>query len=847
MGNYYGWKLKSRLKIWIKSENELWESGHKTFGIQDPMFYPEFHTSYYNEKHGLNGGKTKIKPDFIVDLGTKIVRIPVAVTTKLNGSFTKTELFPDERKLNPQRSDIIERVKFVTGVDITDATPFHTFISTNYDVDSSISANRAGYANGSKDEFGPNKGKYNELIKRLANFMQNYDPIEECATKLNGYINDNDRNFVFNNMCCLINSELKSLDEQMFGFELEYEANDGSKIHFVSSIEPKVTAAGYDLYVTPENNFPFLNSVYIENNKGQFRMIKFAPTYALKDVSTAKISVGFQDIINNIYDKCRDENGNTIRDEENNYVVNTNQFAKNTDFGKENYPAVEYVRSINDAGIYLSSGFNLKRNLTIEQESEIMLGNHTIRDVSIKGNIPRKYPVIIRDVDSTDFWKPKLNEFVSEVSIDSPYADGGVRYTPNIFYGKPDNAFTETAIYSPKYVDAYTKSKIFEMYGENGKEYYNQELSKTSDPDAFYGLLDYVAFLFLVDPDISNGYEKKEEDEKNNPYEGNDDTNEPQGGDGTFDNTTDKNDIPTNPPSLVTMNGAPTKCYYLTESDIINFGKTLFNIGDNFAELLRKFTHIFSNPIESIITYHTVPVIPNVGTRATIYFGNFGLGSSAYTISNEYVTFDCGSVNIKEYYGNFLDYDTKAEIYLPYIGFQGLNIDDIMNTTVSVKYKINVITGSLICFISCDGDIRYQFSGNCSEEMALSSTSNNLLSSGLTTIGTAIAGYASGGAAGLTGNLIASSSNIKESIQHGSGLSSSCGSMGIRHPYIILTRPRMAISQNYGKLKGYPLGARGVIGNYSGFSVIDTNTIKGPMTADEKEEIRQLLKNGVKL
>ena len=353
--------------------------------------------------------------------------------------------------------------------------------------------------------------------------------------------------------------------------------------------------------------------------------------------------------------------------------------------------------------------------------------------------------------------------------------------------------------------------------------------------------------MFKIEtPDVWEGYDP--EPDPDNPYEKDPDGNETAGGNGSFDDSTDKNGVPDNPNSYITLRGAPFNSYYLTASDVINFGSKLYSIPSDASSLLESFAKIFGgNPIDSVITYHTIPVIPSTAGRGAVYYANSLLNFDAYIINNEFVNVYCGTINVNEYYGNFLDYETKAEIYLPFIGYQQLNIEDIMNESVEVVYHINVITGALMAYIVCGGDVRYQFAGNCKEEMPLSATSNNLLSVGLSAISGAVVGGAANGVAGAIIGGAQGLGPIQEQVSHGSGLSSSGGMMGIMRPFLTLTRPRIAAPANYGKYKGFPLNVKGRIGDYRGFTVVNTNRINGPMTGKEKEQIEQLLKNGVKL
>ena len=81
--------------------------------------------------------------------------------------------------------------------------------------------------------------------------------------------------------------------------------------------------------------------------------------------------------------------------------------------------------------------------------------------------------------------------------------------------------------------------------------------------------------------------------------------------------------------------------------------------------------------------------------------------------SNAFVSTNCGSVTVSELYHNVFDYQyTNARIYLPFIGYQNIDTNNIMNSTVNLEYRANIVTGKVIAIISTTerGNL-YQFEG----------------------------------------------------------------------------------------------------------------------------------------
>lgn len=106
--------------------------------------------------------------------------------------------------------------------------------------------------------------------------------------------------------------------------------------------------------------------------------------------------------------------------------------------------------------------------------------------------------------------------------------------------------------------------------------------------------------------------------------------------------------------------------------------------------------------------------IPNY-ERDNIRIGNHEITTvQSNIIKDEIINANCGNVTVEEYYKNAFDYDgfTTAKIFLPFIGFKSLEINNIMNSTVFLFYRLNVITGRIVAIIKTDkrGKI-YTFQG----------------------------------------------------------------------------------------------------------------------------------------
>lgn len=104
---------------------------------------------------------------------------------------------------------------------------------------------------------------------------------------------------------------------------------------------------------------------------------------------------------------------------------------------------------------------------------------------------------------------------------------------------------------------------------------------------------------------------------------------------------------------------------------------------------------------------------------ANVLLGGYNTNVECNAVTNDLVETDCGTVKIVGNYNNAMDYEnTKIEIYLPLKGFQQLEPEKVMNETLSLVYKTNVINGdSIACIYNTTGTLLYTFNCNASFEI----------------------------------------------------------------------------------------------------------------------------------
>ena len=314
------------------------------------------------------------------------------------------------------------------------------------------------------------------------------------------------------------------------------------------------------------------------------------------------------------------------------------------------------------------------------------------------------------------------------------------------------------------------------------------------------------------------------------------------------DPDTGEGNTPTAPAPTGSAN-ALYKIYNPTNAQIQQFGAWLWS--SNFVDQLLK---VFNDPMQAIISLHKIYASPHIGGSATIKVGYLNSEVPSDWVDQQYIDVDCGSVNVFETSGNVIDYMSDIRIYLPFIGIVSLDVDDVMRGVVNVKYRIDVITGTCVAFVSITrdagaGGVIYQYTGSMAEVYPLSSGSYMGIITGVLGIAAGIAGtIATGGAAApaLIGGA-AGVSAMHTKVEHSNGFSGNAGALAAKKPYIIISRPQSAMSNGIGANTGWPANYYVSLSQCSGYTRAKTLHLSGisGATDTELQEIERLLKEGV--
>lgn len=286
--------------------------------------------------------------------------------------------------------------------------------------------------------------------------------------------------------------------------------------------------------------------------------------------------------------------------------------------------------------------------------------------------------------------------------------------------------------------------------------------------------------------------------------------------------------------------------YNPTLSELKSLGGYLWS--SNIIEILQKF---LNNPMDCIISLHMIYATPSTNGKQNIILGYLDSGVSANVVSNQFINIDCGSVNTTEYFGDARDYVspyTNVECYLPFIGIVKLKTEDIIASDINIIYTLDVLTGAILCkiFVTKNGAKQqlYTFNGNASVQIPLTGSDRTRLLSGAIT--GAVAGITTGGLIGAVAGGVAGGLMGGTSIERSGNFSANSGALGIKKPYLIISRKTPYDADNYNDYYGYPSNKTVVLNNCKGFTRVKDIYVDIPnATNEEKNEIETMLKNGI--
>lgn len=332
------------------------------------------------------------------------------------------------------------------------------------------------------------------------------------------------------------------------------------------------------------------------------------------------------------------------------------------------------------------------------------------------------------------------------------------------------------------------------------------------------------------------------------PYDPGGNSEPSDNSDAPFDRTGEDIDFPVTP-TLSPVDAGFITLYNPTLYQLNNLAHYMWD-GSVFD--ISTWQKLFADPMDAILGLSIVPVTVPHGQSIPVKIGNIATTVSMNIATTQYVTVDCGSLIIGEYWGAYLDYApyTKIELYLPYCGTHPLDVDDVMGKTVTIQYKVDILSGACVAFVKCGGSVLYTFTGQCSQAVPISGRDfTNIINNALSFATAGLSMIASGGLTAPTSipQMASSAINaVKPSIEKSNAVGGAGGMLSIQKPYVIITFPRQSHPFNQNKFTGFPLNTTEILGDLSGYTEVETIHLDAiPATSAEIDEIEQLLKQGV--
>lgn len=322
------------------------------------------------------------------------------------------------------------------------------------------------------------------------------------------------------------------------------------------------------------------------------------------------------------------------------------------------------------------------------------------------------------------------------------------------------------------------------------------------------------------------------------------------GGSGTFDRNNDNVNLP-DLPTLSAIDSGFITVYSPTLSQLKTLASYMWST--NFTDIINK---LFADPMDTILGLNILPIsIPT--TSSTVKVGNVDTQVVMNKASSQYFKVDCGTLTLNEYWGSYLDYSpyTKVELFLPFIGTVPIDTDTVMGKSINIVYHIDIVSGACVAYILVNGICLYNFTGNCSSSVPVTSQSfDSTVSAALNVAGLATSGAALIATGGMTAPLAASSiassantiANSKPSIAKSGSCAGSAGMLSVMYPYLIVEYPNQCLPSNQNIYSGYPSYVTAKISTLSGYTEIEKCHLEN-MTCTEEElnEIYELLESGV--
>lgn len=311
-------------------------------------------------------------------------------------------------------------------------------------------------------------------------------------------------------------------------------------------------------------------------------------------------------------------------------------------------------------------------------------------------------------------------------------------------------------------------------------------------------------------------------------------------------------------PTDSALNSDFLRCYHLDSTGLTALAADLWS-NNFFSNIIKN----YDSPFENIISLNILPVSVT-GSSALIRIGNYETTVYGDAVTSQFIDLDGGSIFIDKLRDNQLDFEPArtAQIYLPFIGYRQIDLDDLSGGYLHLTYRLDILTGNLMAMLRVEQDpsiggryahnsVEYFFNGNCATSVPVSGSNYatqyaNMLN-GAMSASTGLLGV-SGGITGAMGGA-SSIMNSKPQYQRSGQLSGNAGFMGVMTAFVLLSSPIPHIPANARQLMGYRSMIYRSFENLAGYEQIESHHPSADLakecTKEELDEIERLLKEGV--
>lgn len=102
----------------------------------------------------------------------------------------------------------------------------------------------------------------------------------------------------------------------------------------------------------------------------------------------------------------------------------------------------------------------------------------------------------------------------------------------------------------------------------------------------------------------------------------------------------------------------------------------------------------------------------NILGKNSVVLGNVDTGVYSDITDKYIINKTLGTIHVEPINYNTSDFNSKCEIFLPFIGLVDVEPNKILNKDVTIDYKINIINGDCTATIKSDNIITYAYEGN---------------------------------------------------------------------------------------------------------------------------------------